>query len=144
MARWIPWRINRRDCRLSCNYLLQVVPTPTMKLALVTAGQANPLSRLERAHKNDSTAFLASSCLDAQYEPPGKCVDHPVSALRPGLQTPRSEMELNIPLRRSKNAVHLVAGAAFLPVVSIERGSWQTGSLQRLPAVARLAGGPSA
>ncbi|MGB5241666.1 MAG: LysR substrate-binding domain-containing protein, partial [Prochlorococcaceae cyanobacterium] len=112
--------------------LLQVVPYANDELALVLPVK-HPLARLPELHKDDLYR-LGFVCLDAQSTT-RKMVDHLLA--RSGLEVQRLkiEMELNS-FEAIKNAVQSGLGAAFLPVVSIER-ELATGSLHR-PIVADL------
>ncbi|APD47652.1 MULTISPECIES: LysR family transcriptional regulator [unclassified Synechococcus] len=110
------------------NDLLQVVPYANDELALVLPVK-HPLSRLSELHKDDLYR-LGFVCLDAQSTT-RKMVDHLLSRSGLELQRLKIEMELNS-FEAIKNAVQSGLGAAFLPVVSIER-ELATGSLQRLP-----------
>ncbi|QPN57557.1 LysR family transcriptional regulator [Synechococcus sp. CBW1107] len=112
--------------------LLQVVPYTNDELALVLPVK-HPLARLPELHKDDLYR-LGFVCLDAQSTT-RKMVDHLLA--RSGLEVQRLkiEMELNS-FEAIKNAVQSGLGAAFLPVVSIER-ELATGSLHR-PIVADL------
>jgi DNA-binding transcriptional LysR family regulator len=112
--------------------LLQVVPYASDELALVLPVK-HPLARLAELTKDDLYR-LGFVCLDAQSTT-RKMVDQLLA--RSGLDVARLkiEMELNS-FEAIKNAVQSGLGAAFLPVVSIER-ELAAGSLHR-PQVADL------
>lgn len=112
--------------------LLQVVPYANDELALVLPVK-HPLARLPELHKDDLYR-LGFVCLDAQSTT-RKMVDQLLA--RSGLEVQRLkiEMELNS-FEAIKNAVQSGLGAAFLPVVSIER-ELASGSLHR-PVVSDL------
>ena len=112
--------------------LLQVVPYASDELALVLPVK-HPLARLPELTKDDLYR-LGFVCLDAQSTT-RKMVDQLLA--RSGLDVARLkiEMELNS-FEAIKNAVQSGLGAAFLPVVSIER-ELSAGSLHR-PQVADL------
>ena len=114
------------------NDLLQVVPYASDELALVLPVK-HPLARLGELSKDDLYR-LGFVCLDAQSTT-RKMVDQLLA--RSGLDVARLkiEMELNS-FEAIKNAVQSGLGAAFLPVVSIER-ELAAGSLYR-PALADL------
>jgi DNA-binding transcriptional LysR family regulator len=114
------------------NDLLQVVPYANDELALVLPPK-HPLSRLPELTKDDLYR-LGFVCLDAQSTT-RKMVDQLLSRSRLDVQRLKIEMELNS-FEAIKNAVQAGLGAAFLPVVSIER-ELATGSLHR-PVVADL------
>ncbi|MCP9820507.1 LysR family transcriptional regulator [Synechococcus sp. Cruz-9H2] len=107
--------------------LLQVVPYTNDELVLVLPVK-HPLARLPELNKDDLYR-LGFVCLDAQSTT-RKMVDQLLA--RSGLEVQRLkiEMELNS-FEAIKNAVQSGLGAAFLPVVSIER-ELATGSLHRL------------
>ncbi|MFZ9283064.1 MAG: LysR substrate-binding domain-containing protein, partial [Prochlorococcaceae cyanobacterium] len=111
---------------------LQVVPYASDELALVLPVK-HPLARLNELTKEDLYR-LGFVCLDAQSTT-RKMVDQLLA--RSGLDVSRLklEMELNS-FEAIKNAVQSGLGAAFLPVVSIER-ELAAGSLHR-PQVADL------
>jgi len=111
---------------------LQVVPYASDELALVLPTK-HPLARLSELTKEDLYR-LGFVCLDAQSTT-RKMVDQLLA--RSGLDGSRLkiEMELNS-FEAIKNAVQSGLGAAFLPVVSIER-ELAAGSLHR-PQVADL------
>jgi DNA-binding transcriptional LysR family regulator len=114
------------------NELLQVVPYASDELALVLPTK-HPLARLPELSKDDLYR-LGFVCLDAQSTT-RKMVDQLLA--RSGLDVSRLkiEMELNS-FEAIKNAVQSGLGAAFLPVVSIER-ELAAGTLHR-PALADL------
>ncbi|MCX5938226.1 MAG: LysR substrate-binding domain-containing protein, partial [Cyanobium sp. LacPavin_0920_WC12_MAG_62_9] len=114
------------------NDLLQVVPYASDELALVLPTK-HALARLSELTKDDLYR-LGFVCLDAQSTT-RKMVDQLLA--RSGLDVGRLkiEMELNS-FEAIKNAVQSGLGAAFLPVVSIER-ELAAGTLHR-PQVADL------
>ncbi|MFO0058155.1 MAG: LysR family transcriptional regulator [Cyanobacteriota bacterium] len=114
------------------NDLLQVVPYANDELALVLPPK-HPLSRLPELTKEDLYR-LGFVCLDAQSTT-RKMVDQLLSRSKLDVGRMKIEMELNS-LEAIKNAVQSGLGAAFLPVVSIER-ELASGSLHR-PQVADL------
>ena len=107
---------------------LQVVPYASEDLALVLPVK-HPMARLQELQKDDLYR-LSFICLDAQSTT-RKMVDQLL--VRGGLdvQRLRVEMELNS-LEAIKNAVQSGLGAAFLPVVSIER-ELSSQTLQGMP-----------
>jgi len=111
---------------------LQVIPYASDELALVLPVK-HPLARLNELTKEDLYR-LGFVCLDAQSTT-RKMVDQLLA--RSGLDVSRLkiEMELNS-FEAIKNAVQSGLGAAFLPVVSIER-ELAAGSLHR-PQMADL------
>ncbi|MFN9623055.1 MAG: LysR family transcriptional regulator [Cyanobacteriota bacterium] len=114
------------------NDLLQVVPYANDELALVLPPK-HPLSRLPELTKEDLYR-LGFVCLDAQSTT-RKMVDQLLSRSKLDVGRMKIEMELNS-FEAIKNAVQSGLGAAFLPVVSIER-ELSSGSLHR-PQVADL------
>jgi DNA-binding transcriptional LysR family regulator len=114
------------------NDLLQVVPYANDELALVLPPK-HPLSRLPELTKEDLYR-LGFVCLDAQSTT-RKMVDQLLSRSKLDVGRMKIEMELNS-FEAIKNAVQSGLGAAFLPVVSIER-ELASGSLHR-PQVADL------
>ncbi|MGA0338738.1 MAG: LysR substrate-binding domain-containing protein, partial [Vulcanococcus sp.] len=114
------------------NELLQVIPYASDELALVLPTK-HPLARLPELSKDDLYR-LGFVSLDAQSTT-RKMVDQLLA--RSGLDVSRLkiEMELNS-FEAIKNAVQSGLGAAFLPVVSIER-ELAAGNLHR-PALADL------
>jgi len=112
--------------------LLQVVPYANDELALVLPPK-HPLSRLPELTKEDLYR-LGFVCLDAQSTT-RKMVDQLLSRSKLDVGRMKIEMELNS-FEAIKNAVQSGLGAAFLPVVSIER-ELASGSLHR-PQVADL------
>jgi DNA-binding transcriptional LysR family regulator len=112
--------------------LLQVVPYANDELALVLPPK-HPLSRLPELTKEDLYR-LGFVCLDAQSTT-RKMVDQLLSRSKLDVARMKIEMELNS-FEAIKNAVQSGLGAAFLPVVSIER-ELASGSLHR-PQVADL------
>jgi DNA-binding transcriptional LysR family regulator len=114
------------------NDLLQVVPYANDELALVLPPK-HPLSRLPELTKEDLYR-LGFVCLDAQSTT-RKMVDQLLSRSKLDVGRIKIEMELNS-FEAIKNAVQSGLGAAFLPVVSIER-ELASGSLHR-PQVADL------
>ncbi|MCP9801012.1 LysR family transcriptional regulator [Synechococcus sp. RedBA-s] len=112
--------------------LLQVVPYANDELALVLPVK-HPLARLPELHKDDLYR-LGFVCLDAQSTT-RKMVDQLLARSGFEVQRLKIEMELNS-FEAIKNAVQSGLGAAFLPVVSIER-ELATGSLHR-PIVSDL------
>jgi DNA-binding transcriptional LysR family regulator len=114
------------------NELLQVVPYASDELALVLPVK-HPLARLPELSKEDLYR-LGFVCLDAQSTT-RKMVDQLLARSGLDVQRLRIEMELNS-LEAIKNAVQSGLGAAFLPVVSIER-ELTAGSLHK-PSVAGL------
>jgi DNA-binding transcriptional LysR family regulator len=114
------------------NDLLQVVPYANDELALVLPPK-HPLSRLPELTKEDLYR-LGFVCLDAQSTT-RKMVDQLLSRSKLDVGRIKIEMELNS-FEAIKNAVQSGLGAAFLPVVSIER-ELTSGSLHR-PQVSDL------
>jgi len=114
------------------NELLQVVPYASDELALVLPVK-HPLARLPELSKEDLYR-LGFVCLDAQSTT-RKMVDQLLARSGLDVQRLRIEMELNS-LEAIKNAVQSGLGAAFLPVVSIER-ELTAGSLHK-PSVVGL------
>jgi DNA-binding transcriptional LysR family regulator len=114
------------------NELLQVVPYANDELALVLPPK-HPLSRLPELTKEDLYR-LGFVCLDAQSTT-RKMVDQLLSRSKLDVGRMKIEMELNS-FEAIKNAVQSGLGAAFLPVVSIER-ELASGSLHR-PQVSDL------
>jgi len=114
------------------NDLLQVVPYANDELALVLPPK-HPLSRLPELTKEDLYR-LGFVCLDAQSTT-RKMVDQLLSRSKLDVGRMKIEMELNS-FEAIKNAVQSGLGAAFLPVVSIER-ELASGSLHR-PQVSDL------
>ncbi|MBM5815363.1 MAG: LysR family transcriptional regulator [Cyanobacteria bacterium K_Offshore_surface_m2_239] len=114
------------------NDLLQVVPYANDELALVLPPK-HPLSRLPELTKEDLYR-LGFVCLDAQSTT-RKMVDQLLSRSKLDVGRIKIEMELNS-FEAIKNAVQSGLGAAFLPVVSIER-ELASGSLHR-PQVSDL------
>ncbi|WP_320673580.1 LysR family transcriptional regulator [Prochlorococcus sp. MIT 1341] len=114
------------------NELLQVVPYASDEVALVLPIK-HPLARLSELTKEDLYR-LGFVSLDAQSTT-RKMVDQLLSQSGLDVQRLRIEMELNS-LEAIKNAVHSGLGAAFLPVVSIER-ELEAGTVHR-PVVADL------
>ncbi|MFN9646175.1 MAG: LysR family transcriptional regulator [Cyanobacteriota bacterium] len=114
------------------NDLLQVVPYANDELALVLPPK-HPLSRLPELTKEDLYR-LGFVCLDSQSTT-RKMVDQLLSRSKLDVGRMKIEMELNS-FEAIKNAVQSGLGAAFLPVVSIER-ELTSGSLHR-PQVADL------
>lgn len=114
------------------NDLLQVVPYANDELALVLPPK-HPLSRLPELTKEDLYR-LGFVCLDAQSTT-RKMVDQLLSRSKLDVGRMKIEMELNS-FEAIKNAVQSGLGAAFLPVVSIER-ELASGSLHR-PQLADL------
>jgi DNA-binding transcriptional LysR family regulator len=114
------------------NDLLQVVPYANDELALVLPPK-HPLSRLPELTKEDLYR-LGFVCLDAQSTT-RKMVDQLLSRSKLDVGRMKIEMELNS-FEAIKNAVQSGLGAAFLPVVSIER-ELASGSLHR-PLVSDL------
>ena len=112
--------------------LLQVVPYASDELALVLPVK-HPLARLVELNKEDLYR-LGFVSLDAQSTT-RKMVDQLLARSGVNVQRLRIEMELNS-LEAIKNAVHSGLGAAFLPVVSIER-ELTAGTLHK-PVVADL------
>ncbi len=112
--------------------LLQVVPYARDEVALVLPIK-HPLARLSELTKDDLYR-LGFVGLDAQSTT-RKMVDQLLSQSGLDVQRLRIEMELNS-LEAIKNAVHSGLGAAFLPVVSIER-ELDAGTVHR-PVVADL------
>ncbi|RPF77009.1 MAG: LysR family transcriptional regulator, partial [Synechococcus sp. TMED155] len=106
---------------------LQVVPYASEELALVLPVK-HPMARLQELQKEDLYR-LSFICLDAQSTT-RKVVDQLLSRGGLDVQRLRIEMELNS-LEAIKNAVQSGLGAAFLPVVSIER-ELASGSLHRV------------
>ena len=99
------------------NEILQVVPYATDELALILS-QKHPLARLKELRKEDLYR-LSFVSLDSQSTT-RKVVDQLLKNSGLDVQRLRIEMELNS-LEAIKNAVQSGLGAAFLPVVSIER-----------------------
>ncbi len=99
------------------NESLQIIPYSTDEVALVLS-QKHPLSRLKELTKDDLYR-LGFVTLDAQSTT-RKVVDQLLKDSGLDIQRLRIEMELNS-LEAIKNAVQSGLGAAFLPVVSIER-----------------------
>ncbi len=97
--------------------LLKVVPYASDELALVLPIK-HPLSKLLELTKEDLYR-LGFVCLDAQSTT-RKMLDKLLASSGLDVQRLRIEMELNS-LEAIKNAVQSGLGAAFLPVVSIER-----------------------
>ena len=114
------------------NDLLQVVPYASDELALVLPVK-HPLARLAELTKEDLYR-LGFVCLDAQSTT-RKMVDQLLARSGLDVQRLRIEMELNS-LEAIKNAVQAGLGAAFVPVVSIER-ELAAGTIHR-PVVADL------
>lgn len=114
------------------NDLLQVVPYANDELALVLPPK-HPLSRLPELTKEDLYR-LGFVCLDAQSTT-RKMVDQLLLRSKLDVGRLKIEMELNS-FEAIKNAVQSGLGAAFLPVVSIER-ELASGSLHR-PQVSDL------
>jgi len=114
------------------NDLLQVVPYANDELALVLPPK-HPLSRLPELTKEDLYR-LGFVCLDAQSTT-RKMVDQLLTRSKLDVGRMKIEMELNS-FEAIKNAVQSGLGAAFLPVVSIER-ELASGSLHR-PQVSDL------
>jgi len=112
--------------------LLEVVPYATDELALVLPIK-HPLSRLAELTKDDLYR-LGFVSLDAQSTT-RKMVDKLLKSSGLDVQRMRVDMELNS-LEAIKNAVQSGLGAAFLPVVSIER-ELTAGTVHR-PIVADL------
>jgi DNA-binding transcriptional LysR family regulator len=108
------------------NDLLQVVPYANDELALVLPPK-HPLSRLPELTKEDLYR-LGFVCLDAQSTT-RKMVDQLLLRSKLDVGRLKIEMELNS-FEAIKNAVQSGLGAAFLPVVSIER-ELASGSLHR-------------
>ena len=117
---------------LELNELLEVIPFATDELALVLPTN-HPLAKSKELTKEDlySLGFIT---LDTQSTT-RKVVDQLLSSSGLDVQRLHIEMELNS-LEAIKNAVQSDLGAAFLPVVSIER-ELLGGSLYR-PIVADL------
>ncbi len=99
------------------NELLEIIPYANDELALVLS-QKNPLSRLKELTKEDLYR-IGFVTLDSQSTT-RKVVDQLLKDSGLDIQRLRIEMELNS-LEAIKNAVQSGLGAAFLPVVSIER-----------------------
>ena len=99
------------------NELLQVVPYARDEVALVLPVK-HPLARLNELTKDDLYRLNFVS-LDSQSTT-RKMVDQLLIQSGLEVQRLRIEMELNS-LEAIKNAVHSGLGAAFLPVVAIER-----------------------
>ncbi len=99
------------------NELLEIVPYATDELALVLPTK-HPLARLNELTKEDLYR-LGFVTLDSQSTT-RKVVDQLLRSSGLDVQRLRIEMELNS-LEAIKNAVQSGLGAAFLPVVSIER-----------------------
>jgi len=114
------------------NELLQVVPYASDELALVLPVK-HPLARLAELTKEDLYR-LGFVCLDAQSTT-RKMVDQLLARSGLDVQRLRIDMELNS-LEAIKNAVQAGLGAAFVPVVSIER-ELSAGTIHR-PQVADL------
>jgi DNA-binding transcriptional LysR family regulator len=106
------------------NDLLQVVPYDELALVLPPK---HPLARLPELTKDDLYR-LGFVCLDAQSTT-RKMVDQLLSRSKLDVGRLKIEMELNS-FEAIKNAVQAGLGAAFLPVVSIER-ELAAGSLHR-------------
>ncbi len=117
---------------LELNESLQVIPFATDELALVLPTN-HPLAKSKELKKEDlySLGFIT---LDTQSTT-RKVVDQLLSSSGLDVQRLHIEMELNS-LEAIKNAVQSDLGAAFLPVVSIER-ELAGGSIHR-PTVADL------
>ena len=117
---------------LELNELLEVIPFATDELALVLPTN-HPLAKSKELTKEDlySLRFIT---LDNQSTT-RKVVDQLLSSSGLDVQRLHIEMELNS-LEAIKNAVQSNLGAAFLPVVSIER-ELSGGSIHR-PIVADL------
>ena len=117
---------------LELNESLEVIPFATDELALVLPTN-HPLAKSKKLTKEDlySLAFIT---LDTQSTT-RKVVDQLLSSSGLDVQRLNIEMELNS-LEAIKNAVQSDLGAAFLPVVSIER-ELAGGSIHR-PIVADL------
>jgi DNA-binding transcriptional LysR family regulator len=117
---------------LELNELLEVIPFATDELALVLPTN-HPLTKSKELTKEDlySLRFIT---LDNQSTT-RKVVDQLLSSSGLDVQRLHIEMELNS-LEAIKNAVQSNLGAAFLPVVSIER-ELSGGSIHR-PIVADL------
>ncbi len=99
------------------NEVLEVLPYATDELALVLPIK-HPLSRLAELTKEDLYR-LGFVCLDSQSTT-RKTVDKLLAGS--GLDVPRLRVEMELSsLEAIKNAVQSGLGAAFLPVVSIER-----------------------
>ncbi len=99
------------------NELLEIIPYATDELALVIS-QKHPLARLKELTKEDLYR-LGFVCLDSQSTT-RKVLDELLRNSGLDVNRLRTEMELNS-LEAIKNAVQSGLGAAFLPVVSIER-----------------------
>ena len=106
---------------------LQVVHYASEDLALVLPVK-HPMARLQELQKDDLYR-LSFICLDAQSTT-RKMVDQLLVRAGLDVQRLRVEMELNS-LEAIKNAVQSGLGAAFLPVVSIER-ELSSQTLQRM------------
>ena len=110
--------------------LLQVVPYASDELALVLPVK-HPLARLPELTKEDLYR-LGFVCLDTQSTT-RKMVDQLLARSGLDVHRLRIEMELNS-LEAIKNAVQAGLGAAFVPVVSIER-ELAAGTIHRPPVV---------
>jgi len=99
------------------NEALEITPYATDELALILS-QKHPLARLKELTKEDLYR-LGFVTLDSQSTT-RKVVDQLLINSGLDVQRLRIEMELNS-LEAIKNAVQSGLGAAFLPVVSIER-----------------------
>ncbi len=112
------------------NELLEVIPYATDELALILP-QKHHLARLQELTKEDlyRIGFIS---LDSQSTT-RKVVDKLLINSGLDVQRLRIEMELNS-LEAIKNAVQSGLGAAFLPVVSIER-EITGGSVQKMSVV---------
>ncbi len=99
------------------NELLHIIPYATDQLALILS-QKHPLARMKELTKED-LYLLGFVTLDSQSTT-RKVVDQLLKDSGLDVQRLRIEMELNS-LEAIKNAVQSGLGAAFLPVVSIER-----------------------
>ncbi|WP_036892170.1 LysR family transcriptional regulator [Prochlorococcus marinus] len=99
------------------NELLHIIPYATDQLALILS-QKHPLARMKELTKEDLYR-LGFVTLDSQSTT-RKVVDQLLKDSGLDVQRLRIEMELNS-LEAIKNAVQSGLGAAFLPVVSIER-----------------------
>ncbi len=114
------------------NELLKVVPYASDEVALVLP-KKHPLARLNELTKEDLYR-LGFVSLDTQSTT-RKMVDQLLQESGLDVQRLRIEMELNS-LEAIKNAVQAGLGAAFLPVVSIER-ELNAGTVHR-PVIADL------
>ena len=99
------------------NEMLQVLPYANDELVLVLTPK-HPLARLPELTKDDLYR-LGFVCLDSQSTT-RKMVDQLLVRSRLDISRIKVEMELNS-FEAIKNAVQAGLGAAFLPVVSIER-----------------------